>query len=255
MALSVVIPCFNEEHRLPPTVRAIRRYFRLRRIEGELILVDDGSRDGTLSFMRAEAARQSDVSVVAVSPNRGKGRAVAEGVCVALGDQILISDADLSTPIEELPKLQAALGRGADVAIGSRAAPGAREIDQPLHRQLMGKTFNRLVQTLLLPGFRDTQCGFKLFRGEVAHQLFAGLVTEGFAFDVEVLVRALDAGCTVEEVPVRWFNSGTSTVAPLRAPATMLRELVRLRVEYGHAGTPDAWLEAWRSDPADDGRT
>ncbi len=255
MALSVVIPCFNEEHRLPPTVRAIRRYFRLRRIEGELILVDDGSRDGTLSFMRAEAARQSDVSVVAVSPNRGKGRAVAEGVCVALGDQILISDADLSTPIEELPKLQAALGRGADVAIGSRAAPGAREIDQPLHRQLMGKTFNRLVQTLLLPGFRDTQCGFKLFRGEVAHQLFAGLVTEGFAFDVEVLVRALDAGCTVEEVPVRWFNSAKSTVAPLRAPATMLRELVRLRVEYGHAGTPDAWLEAWRSDPADDGRT
>lgn len=243
MDLSVVIPCFNEERRLSPTLEAIRRYLEVHQVQGELILVDDGSRDGTRSLMRTQAALHRDVRVVGVSPNRGKGRAVAEGVRVARGDQVLISDADLSTPIEELPKLQAALARGADVAIGSRAAPGAREIDQPLHRQLMGKTFNRLVQALLLPGFRDTQCGFKLFRGEVAHRLFAGLVTEGFAFDVEVLVRALDAGCTVEEVPVRWFNSGTSTVAPLRASTAMLRDLLRLRVRYGHAGAPDTWLE------------
>lgn len=255
MDLSVVIPCFNEERRLPPTVESIRRYLRMHEIQGELILVDDGSRDGTRSLMRREAARHTDLRVVAISPNRGKGRAVAEGVSVARGDQILVSDADLSTPIEELPKLRAAFARGADVAIGSRAAPGAREIDQPLHRQLMGKTFNRLVQTLLLPGFRDTQCGFKLFRGEVAHRMFDGLLTEGFAFDVEVLVRALDAGCTVEEVPVRWFNSGASTVAPLRASTTMLRDLLRLRVRYGHVGAPDTWLEPWRHARADDGRT
>ena len=255
MDLSVVIPCYNEERRLPPTLESIRRYLRLHQIQGELILVDDGSRDGTRSLMRAEAARHGDVRVVAVSPNRGKGRAVAEGVRVARTEHVLVSDADLSTPIEELSKLQAALARGADVAIGSRAAPGAREIDQPLHRQLMGKTFNRLVQTLLLPGFRDTQCGFKLFRGQVAHGLFSGLLIEGFAFDVEVLVRALDAGCTVEEVPVRWFNSGTSTVAPLRASTTMLRDLLRLRVRYGHLGTPDTWLEPWRHALTDDGRT
>lgn len=255
MDLSVVIPCFNEERRLPPTLEAIRGYFRLHQVRGELVLVDDGSRDGTLSFMRAQAAREADVRVVAVHPNRGKGRAVAEGVSVATGEQILVCDADLSTPIEELARLQAALARGADVAIGSRAAPGAREVDQPLHRQLMGKTFNRLVQTLLLPGFHDTQCGFKLFRGEMAHRVFAGLVTEGFAFDVEVLVRALDAGCTVEEVPVRWFNSGTSTVTPLRASASMLRDLLRLRVVYGHMGGPDAGLETWSHHVADDGRT
>lgn len=255
MDLSVVIPCFNEERRLPGTLGALRGYFGLQGVQAELILVDDGSRDGTLPLIRAEAERDRGVRSVVVSPNRGKGRAVASGVRVARGDQILVSDADLSTPIDELPKLQAALARGADVAIGSRAAPGAREIDQPLHRQLMGKSFNRLVQTLLLPGFRDTQCGFKLFRGEVAHGLFDGLVTEGFAFDVEVLVRAIDAGCVVEEVPVRWFNSGASTVAPLRASATMLRDLIRLRVRYGHLGAPDAWLEPRRQGHADDDRT
>ncbi|MBO0709574.1 MAG: glycosyltransferase family 2 protein [Candidatus Dormibacteraeota bacterium] len=255
MDLSVVIPCFNEERRLPATLRAVRRYLAAHQVQGELILVDDGSRDGTRSLMRAEAERHREVRVVSLSPNRGKGRAVAEGVRVSCGDQILLSDADLSTPMEELPKLQGALARGADIAIGSRAAPGAREIDQPLHRQLMGKTFNRLVQTLLLPGFRDTQCGFKLFRGEVAHRLFPGLVTEGFAFDVEVLVRALDAGCTVEEIPVRWFNAGASKVAPLRASATMLRDLIRLRVRYGHLAAPDAWLEPLRQDHTDDGRT
>ncbi len=246
MDLSIVIPCFNEERRLAPTLGLIRAYAARHDTAGELILVDDGSRDGTLSLMRAQAARHPGIRVVAITPNRGKGRAVAEGVRVARGDQILMTDADLSTPIEELPKLQAALARGADVAIGSRAAPGAREIDQPLHRQLMGKTFNRLVQTLLLPGFRDTQCGFKLFRGEVAHRLFADLVTDGFAYDVEVLVRALDAGWTVEEVPVRWFNAGASTVAPVRASAAMLRDLVRLRLQSGHLGPSDAWLEPRR---------
>jgi dolichyl-phosphate beta-glucosyltransferase len=246
MDLSIVIPCFNEERRLAPTLGLIRAYAARHDTAGELILVDDGSRDGTLSLMRAQAARHPGIRVVAITPNRGKGRAVAEGVRVARGDQILMTDADLSTPIEELPKLQAALARGADVAIGSRAAPGAREIDQPLHRQLMGKTFNRLVQTLLLPGFRDTQCGFKLFRGEVAHRLFADLVTDGFAYDVEVLVRALDAGWSVEEVPVRWFNAGASTVAPVRASAAMLRDLVRLRLQSGHLGPSDAWLEPRR---------
>lgn len=255
MELSIVIPCFNEERRLPPTLGAIRGYLRRAGLAGELILVDDGSRDGTLALMRAEANRHREVRIVALTPNRGKGRAVAEGVRVARGDHILVTDADLSTPIDELPKLQRALARGADVAIGSRAAPGAREIDQPLHRQLMGKTFNRLVQTLLLPGFRDTQCGFKLFRAEVAHRVFDRLFTEGFAFDVEVLVRALDAGCAVEEVPVRWFSAGPSTVAPLQASAGMLRDLVRLRVRYGHLGASDAWLDPGRQDRSDDART
>jgi dolichyl-phosphate beta-glucosyltransferase len=255
MDLSIVIPCFNEQRRLPPTLRLIRAYVRRRDLRAEVILVDDGSQDDTLSLMRAEAARDPEIRVVAVAPNRGKGRAVAEGVRVSRGDQILITDADLSTPIEELTKLQAALGRGADIAIGSRAAPGAREIDQPLHRQLMGKTFNRLVQTLVLPGFHDTQCGFKLFRGEVARRLFAGLIVEGFAYDVEVLVRALDAGWTVEEVPVRWFNAGASKVAPLRASASMLRDLIRLRFQFGHLGEPDSWLEPRGRDAADDDRT
>lgn len=242
MDLSIVVPCFNEQRRLPATLSAIRAYCERGEIRAEVVLVDDGSRDATLALMRAEAARDRSVRVVAISPNQGKGRAVAEGVRVACGDEVLMTDADLSTPLEELPKLRAALRRGADVAIGSRAAPGAREVDQPLHRQLMGKTFNRLVQTLVLPGFRDTQCGFKLFRGPVAHRLFAGLLVDGFAFDVEVLVRALDAGFTIEEVPVRWFSADPSTVAPLRASATMFRDLIRLRMRFGHLEASDAAL-------------
>lgn len=248
MDQSIVIPCLNEERRLASTVEVIRAYVRGRGIQCELILVDDGSRDGTLSVMRAAAERCPEVRIVTLAPNQGKGRAVAEGVRVAVGDRVLVTDADLSTPIEELPKLQAALEGGADIAIGSRAAAGAREIDQPLHRQLMGKTFNRLVQTLVLPGFHDTQCGFKLFRGEVARRLFADLVTDGFAFDVEILIRALDAGWTVTEVPVRWFNAGTSTVAPVRTSAGMLRDLLSLRFRPGHLEQSDAWLEPRRWD-------
>jgi dolichyl-phosphate beta-glucosyltransferase len=161
--------------------------------------------------------------------NRGKGRALAEGVKVSRGALVLLSDADFSTPIDELPKLEEAIAGGADIAFGSRAAPGAREVDQPVHRRAMGKAFNRMVQVLLLPGVWDTQCGFKLFRGEVARGLFAELETDGFAFDVEILHRARRAGYPIREVPVRWINSGASKVAPVQASAEMLRDLLRIR--------------------------
>ncbi|MFZ0214506.1 MAG: dolichyl-phosphate beta-glucosyltransferase [Candidatus Dormiibacterota bacterium] len=243
MDLSIVVPCYNEQRRLLPALGALYSYLENAGLDHELILVDDGSTDATLALMRRAAARRHDVCVVAISPNRGKGRAVAEGVRVASGATVLVTDADLSTPIEELAKLEAALDAGADIAIGSRAAPGAREVDQPLHRRVMGKTFNRLVRALLLPGFRDTQCGFKLFRGEVARSLFADLQTNGFAFDVEILWRAQEAGRRVAEVPVRWFNSDSSSVAPITASAAMLSDLVSLRIAAGARRlASDQWL-------------
>ncbi|TAN32590.1 glycosyltransferase family 2 protein [bacterium] len=228
--LSVVIPCYNEEQRLPRTIERIERYLGGRGTSYELILVDDGSTDGTRLVMDAAAGRQDSVRIEALPRNRGKGRALAEGVAVATGAVILVTDADLSTPIEELDKLEAALEAGAGVAIASRALRGSRvEISQPVYRVLMGKAFNLIVQLVLLPGIWDTQCGFKLFASEVAHAAFAGLTTDGFGYDPEVLYRAKRRGVRIAEVPVVWRNSAPTKVSPIRSSLDMFRHVVRIR--------------------------
>jgi dolichyl-phosphate beta-glucosyltransferase len=228
--LSVVIPCYNEEQRLPHSIELIERYLDDRKTPYELILVDDGSVDGTRQVMDAAAERHAGVRIEALPHNRGKGRALAAGVAVAKGDEILVTDADLSTPIEELDKLQAALQNGAGIAIGSRAIRASRvEVSQPLYRVLMGKGFNLIVQAVLLPGIWDTQCGFKLFRGDVGHRVFANLITDGFGYDPEVLYRARKQGVKIVEVPVVWRNSTPTKVSPIRSSLDMLRHVIRLR--------------------------
>jgi dolichyl-phosphate beta-glucosyltransferase len=228
--LSVVVPCLNEESRLPVSLTAALAYLEATGREYELILVDDGSADRTPELIRAAERAHATVRGVVMAANRGKGRAVAEGVAVSRGRLVLVSDADFSTPIEELAKLEAALAGGTDVAIGSRAMPGSREVDQPLHRRVMGKSFNLMVQATLLPGIWDTQCGFKLFRGEVARDLLGRLRTDGFAYDVEVLYSARRAGCVVSEIPVRWINSPTTRVRAVRHSREMLMDLLRIRL-------------------------
>jgi dolichyl-phosphate beta-glucosyltransferase len=228
--LSVVVPCFDEESRLPGSLAAALAYLEATGREYELILVDDGSRDCTPHLIRDAQRANPSVCGVFLPENRGKGRALAEGVQRTAGELVLISDADFSAPIEELPKLEAAISAGAGVAIGSRAKRGAREVDQPLHRRAMGKGFNLLVQALLLPGLWDTQCGFKLFRGQVARDLFGRLSTDGFAYDVEVLYRARRSGWEVTEVPVRWINSATTRVQAVRHSREMLKDVLRLRL-------------------------
>ena len=230
MDLSVVVPCFDEESRLPPSLAAAIAYLEDCGRRYELILVDDGSGDGTPGLIREAERDHRTVRGVLLSLNRGKGRALAEGVAVSTGDRVLISDADFSAPIEELPKLEAAIAAGADVAIGSRAKRGAREVDQPVHRRLMGKGFNLAVQALLLPGLWDTQCGFKLFRGQVARDLFGRLRTDGFAYDVEVLYEARRSGWEVTEVPIRWMNSDSSRVQAVRHSRQMLVDVLRIRL-------------------------
>ena len=228
--LSIVIPCYNEEQRLPRTIEQIERYLAGQGIPHELILVDDGSSDGTRKLMDAAAERNPAVRVEALPQNRGKGRALAEGVAAARGAEILVTDADLSTPIEEIDKLRAALRQGAGVAIGSRALKESRvEVSQPFYRVLMGKAFNLLVQALLLPGIWDTQCGFKLFRADVAHEVFAGLTTDGFGYDPEVLYRAKQRGVRIAELPVVWRNSAQTTVSPIKSSLDMFRHVLRIR--------------------------
>ena len=229
--LSVVVPAYNEAARLPSSLEVALPYLEGLGRPFELILVDDGSTDGTLELMRAAERAHPCLRVVALKPNRGKGRALAEGVAVSRGGLVLVSDADFSTPIDELPKLEAAVRKGADIAIGSRAKKGSQVlVSQPAYRVLMGKGFNLVVQAVLLPGLWDTQCGFKLFRGEVARELFQGLRTDGFGYDFDVLFRARRGRCRVAEVPVRWINSPSSRVAPVRDSWDMLKHVIRLRL-------------------------
>ena len=227
--LSVVIPAYNEEQRLPRTIEQIERYLDGKR-DYELILVDDGSTDGTRQVMEAAAQRNPKVRVEAFPGNRGKGRALASGVAVARGEEVLVTDADLSTPIEELDKLEDALKAGAGVAIGSRSVSGSRvEVAQPIYRVAMGKIFNLIVQLLLLPGIWDTQCGFKLFRADVAHPVFAALTTDGFGYDPEALFLAKRRGVRIIEVPVVWRNSAPTKVMPIRSSFDMFKHVVRVR--------------------------
>ena len=228
--LSIVVPCYNEEQRLPRTIEQVERYLDDKNLDYELILVDDGSTDGTRLIMDAAAERNRFVRLEALPQNRGKGRALAEGVASARGSEILVTDADLSTPIEELEKLQAQLDQGAGVAIASRALRASRvEVSQPIYRVLMGKVFNLLVQAVLLPGIWDTQCGFKLFRADVAHDAFGRLTTDGFGYDPEVLYRAKQLGVKIAEVPVVWRNSAPTKVSPIKSSIDMFKHVVRVR--------------------------
>jgi len=228
--LSIVVPCYNEEQRLPRTIEQVERYLDDKNLDYELILVDDGSTDGTRLIMDAAAERNQFVRLEALPQNRGKGRALAEGVASARGSEILVTDADLSTPIEELEKLQAQLDQGAGVAIASRALRASRvEVSQPVYRVLMGKVFNLLVQAVLLPGIWDTQCGFKLFRADVAHDAFGRLTTDGFGYDPEVLYRAKQLGVKIAEVPVVWRNSAPTKVSPIKSSIDMFKHVVRVR--------------------------
>ena len=228
--LSVVVPAYNEEQRLPRTIELIERYLDGKGLSYELILVDDGSTDATRQVMDAAAERNKKVRLEALAVNRGKGRALAAGVAVARGDEVLVTDADLSTPIEELDKLEAALKAGAGVAIASRAVRGSKvEIPQPIYRVLMGKVFNLIVQAVLLPGIWDTQCGFKLFRADIAKPAFAALTTDGFGYDPEVLYLAKRRGVQIAEIPVVWRNSSPTKVMPIRSSLDMFKHVVRVR--------------------------
>jgi dolichyl-phosphate beta-glucosyltransferase len=232
--LSVVIPAYNEDRRIPETLEALQRYAAGRFEAVEILVVDDGSSDGTADVARAFAARAASpvsVRVLSNGKNLGKGASVRSGMLAASEDWILMTDADLSTPIEDLPALYAALtDGGADVALGSRALAESRlEVRQPLYREFMGRTFNRMVQLLLLGGIRDTQCGFKLFKREAARAIFSRAKVDRFAFDVEAVFLAQKLGLTVVEIPVTWRNSPHSTVSPLRDSAQMFFDIVRIR--------------------------
>lgn len=229
--LSVIIPAYNEERRLPGTCRRVGEYLQQVGYPYEVILVDDGSTDATPLFVRAIAAEVPAFRGVFLSPNQGKGAAVRAGMLAARGEHLLFSDSDLSTPIEEVQRLASALEeRQAGVAIASRRLAGANlVVPQPLHRRMMGTGFSLLTRGVALPGLYDTQCGFKLFTRPAAEAIFPRLTIRRFAFDVEALYLARRLGYKVVEVPVTWQDSQESRVNPLRDSARMFEDLVRIR--------------------------
>ncbi len=209
LELSIVVPAFNEEQRLPKTLQSIRAYLKSRSLQAEVLVVDDGSN----------------------GRNHGKGFSVRHGMLEAGGEIALFTDADLSTPIEEADKLLAVLRDGTyDVAIGSRAVDRSLiEIHQPALRERAGIFFNRLVRWIIGLRFRDTQCGFKAFRREGARVIFEQQRTEGFGFDPEILFLAQQQGLRIAEVPVRWAHHPATKVNMFRDSLRMFLDLLRVR--------------------------
>jgi dolichyl-phosphate beta-glucosyltransferase len=226
--LSIVIPAYNEEARLSRTLERLRRFCSGRGQAFEIVVVDDGSQDRTAEV--AAAAGGPQTRVLRTATNRGKGHAVRAGMLAARGERRLMTDADLSTPIDELAALEAALAAGADVAIGSRAVAGARvEVHQSAYRESAGRAFNVLVRLLLLPDVHDTQCGFKLWSGAATQAVFPRLRIDGFCFDVEALYVARRLGLRIAELPVVWRNDAASRVGPLSG-ARAFSDLLRIRL-------------------------
>jgi dolichyl-phosphate beta-glucosyltransferase len=233
--LSVVIPAYNEARRLPATITALRSYLDgagEEAEEHEVIVVDDGSTDGTSEGALEIATSWSPLRVLSSHQNHGKGWAVRSGMLAARGELRLFTDADLSTPIQELPRLRARIGGRTQVVIASRAMGESHIVaHQPRHRELMGRGYNRLLQWMVLPGLHDTQCGFKLFTAEAAVACFEPLRTMGFGFDAEVLLRARRLGWQVAEVGVVWRHVENSRVSPLRDSVSTFADMIRLRLQ------------------------
>lgn len=248
--LSIVIPAYNEERRLPQTLSRIVEYVRQRKLSCEIIVVDDGSSDATsdVAIATARSLSFAPFRVLRYQPNMGKGYAVNRGVLSSNGHFVLFTDADLSTPIEELDKLLKPLLNGyCDIAIASRALFGSElPIRQPLFRELMGRAFNVVVQALLLPGIRDTQCGFKCFAAKAAQDIFIRQRTFGFAFDVEILYIARKLGYRIVELPVRWCHSPETKVKVLKHGLWMLLSVfqMRWRAWWGAYNMPSEFVQA-----------
>lgn len=234
--LSIIVPAYNEAERIGPTLRSIEAWLRAQDFACEVLLVDDGSADETAS-VALSAWEGDEFRVVTQEVNMGKGAAIRRGMLEARGDWRLFTDADNSTPIDEVEAFWPLTEQGFDVCIGSRALPDSRlEERQPFYREWMGRTFNVMVRLIAVSGLCDTQCGFKLFSRRAAEAVFPRQTLEGFAFDVECLMLARGLGLRIAEAPVRWINSPASRVSALSDSFEMFSDLVRLRRLHGKNG-------------------
>jgi dolichyl-phosphate beta-glucosyltransferase len=228
--LTIVIPAYNESARLSGTLDRVLAFTEQHHWDVELIVVNDGSLDDTADIVRGYAKNSESVRLLENPGNRGKGYSVRHGMLNARGAMVLFTDADLSAPIEEAPKLLAALENGADIAIGSRwVRVELQTLRQSLARQVLGRAFNQFLRMLLRLDYKDTQCGFKAFRRNAARAIFPLQRIEGWGFDAEILFLARKKGLKVEEVPVMWGHDDRTRIHPLADGSRMLAETLKIR--------------------------
>lgn len=214
MKISIVVPAYNEARRILPSLQRIFAYMDAAHPDFELLVVDDGSSDGTAETVRQSFGERRELQILGYGDNRGKGFAVRYGALRAQGELVLFSDADLSTPIEDLDKMLPLMDKGYDLVIGSRAhAQSDIREHQRIFREAAGKLFNVFVRLIVRLPFHDTQCGFKLFRRDAMRAVLDNLAIDRFAFDVELIAVAQALGCRIADVPVVWVNSPESTVS------------------------------------------
>ncbi|HRW06995.1 MAG TPA: glycosyltransferase family 2 protein [Caldilineaceae bacterium] len=243
--VSIIFPAYNEETRLPPTLKRTVTFLAQQTYPSEIIVVENGSTDQTVAVVEdfiaqhcaTPEAAPHRVTVRLLHSAKGKGAAVKLGMLEAAGDYLVMSDADLSVPIEDLSRfIPPTLPAGTfDVAIASREVPGAVRHDEPEYRHLMGRVFNFLVRVMAVPGVQDTQCGFKCFTREAAHFLFPLQQIDGWGFDVEILHIAARHGLKMVEIPANWYYGQNSRVEPIRDTINMVNELIKVRW-YGRRG-------------------
>lgn len=243
---SIVIPAYNEQARIGATLDRVIRCVEARGWAAEVLVVNDGSTDGTAPIVCAAARRFSNLRLIENAGNRGKGYAVRHGILQARGAIVMFTDADLSAPMEEAERLFAAIENGADIAIGSRWLDRSRQtLQQPLYRRFFGRCFNWLTRLVMHLPFADTQCGFKAFRRQAAQAVFSRQRIERWGFDPEVLYIALRLGLRIKEVPVTWGHDERSRISYLKDGLRMIQDLIRVRV-HSLAGNYDA--DPFRSD-------
>lgn len=236
--LSVIIPAHNEENRLPDTLEQVLRFLEGQSFTSEVIIVENGSADQTFEVAQEFARRHGHVRVL--QSERGKGAAVKCGMLAAQGEFRFMCDADLSMPVEEIGKFIPPTLDGFDIAIASREAKGAVRYNEPTYRHLGGRGINFIIQTLILPGLNDTQCGFKCFRADVAEDIFSMQSLPGWSFDIELLYVAHKRGYRIREIPINWYYQPETKVSALRDALQMIKDIFRIHANarrglYNHA--------------------
>jgi len=226
--LSIIIPAYNEENRLPDTLAQVSDFIQTQPFETEVLVVENGSRDRTLQIAREYADTHARFQVIHET-ERGKGRAVKRGMLEAGGKFRFMCDADLSMPVGEIPRFLPPQLVEYDIAIASREAPGSVRYHEPAYRHLGGRLINLMIRLLALPDLQDTQCGFKCLRDEVAKDLFGSLSLTGWSFDIEMLYLARLKGYRIVEVPIPWYFNTDSKVNPLKDSAKMALDILKMR--------------------------
>ena len=229
--LSIIIPAYNEEHRIKSTLLSISAFLKNEKINAEIIVVDDGSTDFTSRIVESQKNEIPNLTLISLPKNLGKGNAIKTGVMIASGELILMMDADNSTPINEYTKLKASLTNEYDIVIGSRYLKDSNvKIRQPFYRIAIGRLGNMLISIFLVKGIKDTQCGFKLFRHAAAKQIFSRQKIQRLGFDMEALAIAQLLNYKTKEIPINWFNSVETRLRPIHDTFGTLLELIRIKI-------------------------